>query len=179
MVLKRMILYRLLLYRLSDKVLFHRRSEKEHCKALTLVELILVVAILATLSCIAMPVYTHYIEKSKISQAIADISEIALEITQFWAKNGSYPDTLAEVGCATHLDPWGNPYEYLPIQGRPKNQWWGKCRKNQFDKPITTDFDLYSMGKDGKTAKPLQSKPGSDDIVRAHDGAFIGLASEY
>jgi general secretion pathway protein G len=174
-----MIVCRLWLYRISDTILFHRRSEKEQCKALTLVELMLVVAILATLVCITMPAYTHYIEKSRNSQAIAEVGEIALEITQFWAKNGSYPDTLAQVGCASHLDPWGNPYEYLPIEGRPKNEWWGKCRKNQFDKPITTDFDLYSMGKDGKTAKPLQSKPGSDDIIRAHDGAFIGLASEY
>jgi len=45
--------------------------------------------------------------------------------------------------------------------------------------PINTDFDLYSMGPDGRSAPPLTAKHSRDDIVRANDGAFIGLASDY
>jgi general secretion pathway protein G len=35
------------------------------------------------------------------------------------------------------------------------------------------------MGKDGETDTPLTASISKDDIVRANDGAFIGLASKF
>jgi general secretion pathway protein G len=35
------------------------------------------------------------------------------------------------------------------------------------------------MGKDGQSSSPLTAKPSRDDIVRANDGRFVGLASDY
>jgi general secretion pathway protein G len=52
-------------------------------------------------------------------------------------------------------------------------------RKDRFLVPINSDFDLYSMGKDRDTVAPLTAKKSHDDIVRANDGAFVGLASEF
>jgi len=52
-------------------------------------------------------------------------------------------------------------------------------RKDRFLVPINSDFDLYSMGKDRDTVAPLTAKVSQDDIVRANDGAFVGLASEF
>ena len=45
--------------------------------------------------------------------------------------------------------------------------------------PLNSDFDLYSMGPDGQTATPLTAKASRDDIVRANNGGFIGVASDY
>jgi len=45
--------------------------------------------------------------------------------------------------------------------------------------PINSDFDLYSMGKDGRSVAPLTAKDSRDDIVRANDGGYVGLASEF
>lgn len=45
--------------------------------------------------------------------------------------------------------------------------------------PLNSDFDLYSMGKDGNTAKPITAKISQDDIIRANDGGFVGLARRY
>ncbi|MBW2039484.1 MAG: prepilin-type N-terminal cleavage/methylation domain-containing protein [Deltaproteobacteria bacterium] len=156
-----------------------KKERKEYCKAWTLIELMLVIAIVAILAGIAIPTYTNYIDKSRNSQAIADIGEMALEIMKFWAEHGDFPNTLAQVGLANRLDPWENPYQYLKIQGVPKNQIKGKWRKDRFLVPINYDYDLYSMGKDGKSKPPLTAKHSWDDIVRANGGAYIGLASEY
>jgi general secretion pathway protein G len=52
-------------------------------------------------------------------------------------------------------------------------------RKDRFLVPINSDFDLYSMGKDRESVAPLTAKQSHDDIVRANDGAFVGLASEF
>lgn len=45
--------------------------------------------------------------------------------------------------------------------------------------PINSDFDLYSMGADGKTAAPITSTAGKDDVIRANDGGYIGVAEKY
>ena len=45
--------------------------------------------------------------------------------------------------------------------------------------PKNSDFDLYSMGKDGASVGPLTAKASRDDVVRASDGRFVGLASDF
>jgi general secretion pathway protein G len=45
--------------------------------------------------------------------------------------------------------------------------------------PINTDFDLYSMGPDGRSAPPLTASDSRDDIVRANNGRFVGIAADY
>jgi general secretion pathway protein G len=55
----------------------------------------------------------------------------------------------------------------------------GDARKDGKLNPINSDFDLYSRGKD-KVYKPqLTQKDSLDDIVRAQDGAFVGLAADF
>jgi general secretion pathway protein G len=86
------------------------------------------------------------------------------------------PNSLAEVGYGNHRDPWGNPYQYLNLATLKGN---GKARKNQFLVPLNSDYDLYSMGKDGDSVSPLKAAASRDDILRANDGAFVGLAATY
>jgi general secretion pathway protein G len=46
-------------------------------------------------------------------------------------------------------------------------------------KPLSSDFDLFSKGKDGDYEKNLNAPVSQDDVIRANDGRFIGLVSEY
>ena len=71
-------------------------------------------------------------------------------------------------------DPWGHAYQYLN-HATAKGK--GAFRKDKRIVPINTDYDLYSMGKDGQSVAPLTAKASRDDIVRANDGRFVGLAS--
>ena len=52
-------------------------------------------------------------------------------------------------------------------------------RKDRNLVPINTDYDLYSKGPDGASSPPLTARAGQDDIVRANDGAYIGVAADY
>jgi len=52
-------------------------------------------------------------------------------------------------------------------------------RKDKNLTPINTYYDLYSTGKDGLSVSPLTAKHSRDDIVRANDGGFIGLATDF
>jgi len=140
----------------------------------TLIELMVVIAILGTITAIAIPAYQSYIEKARIAKAIAEINIIQGEIAGYENDQGKFPDTLGDIGRGNLLDPWENPYQYLNFAD-PK----GKPRKDKFMKPLNTYYDLYSMGKDGKSNAPLTAKASHDDVIRANDGRFIGLAWKY
>ncbi len=90
----------------------------------SLIELVMVIAVIGILSSIAVPSYDSYREKVRAAAAILGIGVIAKEITVFYQVNGSYPDSLADVGRDGSLDPWGHPYQYLRISdaGRPAQQ---------------------------------------------------------
>jgi general secretion pathway protein G len=53
------------------------------------------------------------------------------------------------------------------------------ARKDRSLVPLNTDYDLYSMGKDGQTQAPLTSSVSDDDVIRANDGGYVGLAEQY
>jgi general secretion pathway protein G len=52
-------------------------------------------------------------------------------------------------------------------------------RKDRFLVPVNSTYDLYSLGKDGKSRRSFTASASHDDIVRANDGGFIGLASNF
>jgi general secretion pathway protein G len=142
----------------------------------TLIEVLMVAALVGTLAAIAVPNYLRALEKARGTRAIGDIKNISVTISVYQLQTGSYPDTLAEVGFDKLLDPWGRPYRYLKLDGLKGN---GKARKDKHLVPLNSDYDLYSVGRDGKTATPLTAKASQDDVVRANNGGFIGFASDY
>jgi hypothetical protein len=44
---------------------------------------------------------------------------------------------------------------------------------------LNTDYDLYSSRKNGLSAALITEKQSEDDIVRGHNGSYIGLASRF
>ena len=141
----------------------------------TLVELALTVAVLGVVLAVAVPAYSDYVERARNARAISDISVIALAVTTYEVRNGRYPSSLADVGRALE-DPWGNPYHYNDLSGKGAK---GKARKDKKLNPLNSDFDLFSAGKNGVFKTQISNKDSLDDIIRANDGRFIDLASEY
>ena len=55
----------------------------------------------------------------------------------------------------------------------------GQARKDRFLVPLNSDYDLYSMGADGKSSSPINAKNSLDDIIRASNGSYVGLAANF
>jgi general secretion pathway protein G len=153
-----------------------RAARRRRHRGLTLVELSVALCIAAVLLAIAMPAFQGYRERVRIDQAKQDIMAMSAVISNYYQDAHAYPDSLADVGLGSMRDPWGNPYGYLNLGDKKAH---GQARKDHSLVPINTDFDLYSMGPDGLSSPPLTAKHSRDDIVRANNGAFVGVASDY
>lgn len=144
----------------------------------TLVEIMICIAIIATLAAIAIPNYLNYRNRVMIATAVKELKLIQDAVLIYYADQGELPDTLAQLNLNHIKDPWGNTYKYLRIDGGDvKGK--GKMRKDHSLVPVNSDFDLYSMGPDGQSKPPFTAKASRDDIVRAGDGGYFGKASEY
>ena len=138
----------------------------------------MVVGLIGIIASIAIPLFVSYREKAQITVCISGIKVIEKGIILHMTTEDEYPNSLADIGLDDLRDPWGNPYQYTRIAGSG-TQGKGKLRKDHFMVPINTDFDLYSMGPDGKSQAPLTAQASRDDIIRANDGMFVGPVSQY
>ena len=152
---------------------------KTHPAGFTLIEVMIAVAIVGVLSSIAIPNYIKYKENAQIVVAITDMKFLEKEIMNFGAENDDLPENLSEIGKDNLLDPWSRPYQYLKIRGNDGKGKDFRPRKDFSLHPLNSDFDLYSVGKDGKSQAPLTAKSSQDDIIRANNGGFMGLGSNY
>ncbi len=141
----------------------------------TLIEVALTLALVGTLAALGTVGYRGFVERARLAQVVVDLKNISIAVDGHEAATGSLPDTLADAGMGGMTDIWGNPYVYLRLDTAKK----GKARKDKFLVPINSDYDLYSMGPDGKSVAPLTAKASRDDMIRAADGSYYGPAAGF
>ena len=103
--------------------------------AFTLMEMLVVVAIIVMLAGLSTWGYMRYLETAKSSKAKMDCSHISSAVEAYNIETGNYPGSLQEllqpVGSKPAylsdkdlLDPWNRPYSYDPNSrnslGKPK-----------------------------------------------------------
>src|SRR6185503_12120757 len=76
----------------------------------TLVEMLMVIAIVGVLVSIALPKYQDYRERVRVAQAITDIHAINTRLRLRMNDTRVPPNSLAERGLDALRDPWGRPY---------------------------------------------------------------------
>lgn len=64
----------------------------------SLIELMIVVAIVALLAAIAVPSYTNYMLKSRRVDGVSFLTEVASEQIRFYSENNRYATTMEELG---------------------------------------------------------------------------------
>ena|SRR5579862_5344982 len=145
-------------------------------RGFTLAELVIVLLIAAVIIGFAASSLQNYFERSRIVQSILDLGNMQKTIKQYEFSHGALPNALSDAGLDTMVDPWGQPYQYYNLRTSHGN---GQARKDKSLSPLNSDYDLYSIGPDGQTQASLAASASRDDIVRARDGGFLGLASDF
>ncbi|MGH6876167.1 MAG: type II secretion system major pseudopilin GspG, partial [Rhizomicrobium sp.] len=112
----------------------------------TLLELLVVLAILGLLAAIATPMVLHYLDSAKVSTAKTEVSNLAAGLDLYKYDVGSYPTTeqglAALVSAPQGVDNWNGPYVKKTTKLADP---WGNPYKYRFP-GSHGEFDLYSYG---------------------------------
>ncbi|PWD83283.1 hypothetical protein DC081_06085 [Ignatzschineria cameli] len=85
----------------------------------TLMELLIVLALIATISMIAIPLYSNYLQRAKITEGLTLAKGIQLEAELYYALNGDWPRENAHqaLGLDKASDYRGNSVESIALEG--------------------------------------------------------------
>ena len=127
--------------------------------AFTLVEMLLVLVILATLAAIVIPKMAGRSQQAKVTAAKADISSVGMALESFEVDNGYYPKSLDELQNAPSNAPgWKGPYL---SKGVPPDPWGNPYIYECPGKHSNGGYDLMSGGPDARS--------GTDDDITSWD----------
>jgi type IV pilus assembly protein PilA len=68
----------------------------------TLIELMIVIAIVGILAAIALPAYQDYTVRAKVSEALARLAEAKTSVAEYYSANGYFPDSANKAGLNTN-----------------------------------------------------------------------------
>lgn len=80
------------------KMTMMMKTQKSNSKGFTLVELMMVIAIIGILAVIAIPSYQNYVQRGFRADAIADLEKVMSASTQFYTENRTYTTTIGSGG---------------------------------------------------------------------------------
>ncbi len=69
-------------------------------KGFTLIELMIVVAIIGILAAVALPAYQDYTKRSRVTEGLALASGAKTAVTEFYSSQGAWPSSNTEAGLA-------------------------------------------------------------------------------
>jgi len=137
---------------------------KSNNKAFTLIELLIVVAIIAILAAIAVPNFLEAQTRAKISRTVADMRTIELGIETYYLDNNGYPtgfDQTVRPG-----DPGSHSLFLLstPISYLSSGDLQDPFNTEQSDQPMFTTLQYDPMTPDGRMFSFYNIEPQSSYI---------------
>ncbi|CAG21506.1 pilin [Photobacterium profundum] len=115
---------------------------KKMQKGFTLIELMIVVAIIGALSAIAIPAYKDYVKKSELAAAVATMKALVTEAELIYQEKGAVVSTTPLTDLGTKAD--ANPLGVISVSADNNLQF--KFGDNSASKDLLVTFDRSATG---------------------------------
>ena len=135
-------------------------------KGFTLIEILLVMAILAILAAVVVPKFTKRSQQAKETAAKTDIANLEVALDSFEIDTGRYPTNTEGIKALIQepintKDDWKGPYLK---RGVPQDPWGNEYNYKQPGQYNKYGYDLSSSGPDGLSGNEDDIKNWTEDM---------------
>jgi type IV pilus assembly protein PilA len=142
--------------------------KKQLQKGFTLIELMIVVAIIGILAAIAIPAYQDYIARSQVSESVSLMSGAKTPLAEFWSDKGAWPTALSSVAGTTsgkYVEeitgaPGGSPSVYV-MTAKMRSSGVNQRVSGKTISMSTREGTSWSCGVGGATPVDAKYLPGA------------------
>ncbi|WP_119948357.1 pilin, partial [Neisseria meningitidis] len=145
-------------------------------KGFTLIELMIVIAIVGILAAVALPAYQDYTARAQVSEAILLAEGQKSAVTEYYLNHGKWPDGNSDAGVATSSEIKGKYVEKVEVA---KGVITATMLSTGVNKEIQgKKLSLWAKRQDGSVkwfcGQPVtRNKAATDDVAAATDNKKI------
>ncbi|EMT0052739.1 pilin [Neisseria gonorrhoeae] len=135
-------------------------------KGFTLIELMIVIAIVGILAAVALPAYQDYTARAQVSEAILLAEGQKSAVTEYYLNNGEWPENNTSAGVASPADIKGKYVESVTVANGVVTATMASSNVN---KEIQGKrLSLWAKRENGSVkwfcGQPVQRDAGADDV---------------
>ncbi|EMS2815453.1 pilin, partial [Neisseria gonorrhoeae] len=140
-------------------------------KGFTLIELMIVIAIVGILAAVALPAYQDYTARAQVSEAILLAEGQKSAVTEYYLNNGEWPANNGAAGVASASDIKG---KYVKSVTVAKGVVTAEMASTGVNKEIQGKrLSLWAKRQDGSVkwfcGQPVKRDAGNDDVTADKD----------
>ncbi|ENY4734893.1 pilin [Neisseria gonorrhoeae] len=151
-------------------------------KGFTLIELMIVIAIVGILAAVALPAYQDYTARAQVSEAILLAEGQKSAVTEYYLNNGEWPKDNASAGVAS--PPTDIKGKYVKSVTVAKGVVTAEMKSDGVNKEIQDKrLSLWGRRENGSVkwfcGQPVQRADAKDDAVTADANGNNGINTKH
>ncbi|HGP0362747.1 TPA: pilin [Neisseria meningitidis] len=151
-------------------------------KGFTLIELMIVIAIVGILAAVALPAYQDYTARAQVSEAILLAEGQKSAVTEYYLNHGIWPSDNSAAGVASSADIKGKYVEKVEVKNGVVT---AEMKSSGVNKEIQgKKLSLWAKRQDGSVkwfcGQPVtRAANAKDDVAAANDNSNNGINTKH